>query len=179
MRPKPPTKLEAVYYWATRDQLCSVEGCHAPAAWTVALVDFYEFGDGKPGEWFFEQDFTCPFLCHTHREINDQLKNGRPGARGGMVYPFTNRDRALGWSAYLPISVVRKRPPHERGGASFGQPGECCVCGGDVRVQLHHFAPRALFEDADDWPQAYLCIECHMRWHVTLKTPHGNRRAPR
>lgn len=43
----------------------------------------------------------------------------------------------------------------------------CERCGA-LGAQLHHMAPRALFEDADDWPLAYLCQTCHSRWHATM-----------
>jgi hypothetical protein len=32
-------------------------------------------------------------------------------------------------------------------------------------VEDHHFAPRAIFADADDWPRALLCVEHHQEWH--------------
>lgn len=38
-------------------------------------------------------------------------------------------------------------------------------------TQLHHWAPKALFEDAETWPQDYLCKKCHDRWHLTLTIP--------
>jgi hypothetical protein len=29
---------------------------------------------------------------------------------------------------------------------------------------------RAIFEDADDWPLAYLCQACHATWHQQMRT---------
>lgn len=47
----------------------------------------------------------------------------------------------------------------------------CARCGATDMVELHHFAPRALFgADCDQWPKAYLCRSCHERWH-TIVTP--------
>jgi len=40
----------------------------------------------------------------------------------------------------------------------------CIVCGNPM-TELHHFAPRYLFEDADKWPTAYLCKPHHKQWH--------------
>ena len=40
----------------------------------------------------------------------------------------------------------------------------CVVCGING-TELHHFAPRYLFENADSWPTAYLCKKHHEEWH--------------
>lgn len=40
-----------------------------------------------------------------------------------------------------------------------------CERCGSVDVEYHHWAPRALFDDADNWPGAYLCPQCHREWH--------------
>ena len=37
-------------------------------------------------------------------------------------------------------------------------------------VEYHHWMPRALSEDADQWPGGYLCRSCHEEWH-RLVTP--------
>lgn len=51
----------------------------------------------------------------------------------------------------------------------------CEVCGNTERVELHHFAPVHLFgSDAERWPKAYLCGDCHSLWHK-LVTPNMNR----
>ena len=43
----------------------------------------------------------------------------------------------------------------------------CSVC--DAKgAELHHWAPRALFDDADKWPTAMLCVPCHERWHQVM-----------
>jgi hypothetical protein len=42
----------------------------------------------------------------------------------------------------------------------------------NVPTELHHWAPRALFPDADNWPQDYLCVKTHHpRWHKVMETP--------
>lgn len=45
----------------------------------------------------------------------------------------------------------------------------CVRCGTTTDVELHHWAPRALFSDADLWPMAYLCRICHTTWHTIIK----------
>ena len=47
---------------------------------------------------------------------------------------------------------------------SYGR-GECAHCKQETLVERHHWAPRHLFEDADDWPTANLCQPCHSLWH--------------
>jgi hypothetical protein len=48
-------------------------------------------------------------------------------------------------------------------------------------TEYHHWAPRHLFTDAEDWPGSYLCGEHHPHWH-RIMTPHmsqhRNGRAP-
>lgn len=34
--------------------------------------------------------------------------------------------------------------------------------------EVHHWAPQALFADADKWPTDYLCKACHDLWHDTV-----------
>lgn len=47
----------------------------------------------------------------------------------------------------------------------------CEVCGSVDHLEVHHWAPRCLFDtDADLWPTALLCRACHLRWHK-LVTP--------
>lgn len=42
----------------------------------------------------------------------------------------------------------------------------CCVKGcGRTDIELHHFAPRSIFPDADNWPVLPLCVACHLHWH--------------
>jgi hypothetical protein len=55
-------------------------------------------------------------------------------------------------------------------------PPTCERCG-HPEVELHHWAPRALFDDADKWPTAHLCRTCHRRWHVVTGTHVARRSA--
>lgn len=42
--------------------------------------------------------------------------------------------------------------------------GWCKHCG-DLGVEEHHYAPRYIFPDADDWGTVPLCVRCHTEWH--------------
>lgn len=47
-------------------------------------------------------------------------------------------------------------------------PFVCEVCGAEG-AENHHWAPFYLFgEEADMWPQSYLCPACHRRWHEVV-----------
>lgn len=46
----------------------------------------------------------------------------------------------------------------------------CKRCG-TRGTQLHHWAPKEFFEDAEQWPQDYLCKTCHELWHNTITIP--------
>jgi len=54
---------------------------------------------------------------------------------------------------------------------------KCVRCGSAESVHMHHWAPRAVFEDHDLWGTIALCSLCHVHWHAVM-TP-GMRRNPR
>lgn len=54
-------------------------------------------------------------------------------------------------------------------------PAPCERCGSTTGTELHHWAPRHLFDDADAWPMSYLCPACHREWHQIV-TPHMHRK---
>ena len=41
----------------------------------------------------------------------------------------------------------------------------CAHCGSKSGTEWHHWAPKHLFEDPDNWPGDYLCKPCHKYWH--------------
>lgn len=79
---------------------CSVDRCDNPAEYEVHLYDYYDHLKYE----FFEQDFTCPFLCKTHMDENEENSRGEKKPRGYVIYPFTNKNGAQGYSKCLPIS---------------------------------------------------------------------------
>ena len=44
----------------------------------------------------------------------------------------------------------------------------CARCGSTDGTELHHWAPRNTFPDANAWPTSYLCRDCHHAWHRTM-----------
>lgn len=87
-------------YIYEKGQKCSV--CDQEADFEVILYDFYE----SYNETFYEQDYTCPFLCQEHLEVNEKNATGERQARGNVNYPFTNKHHAQGYSKYLPIKEI-------------------------------------------------------------------------
>lgn len=81
---------------------CSVAGCALPAEYEVYLYDYYPVQD----EEFFEQDYTCPFLCGEHMEENEREAKGDRKPRGYVEYPFSKRNHAQGYTTYAPLSDV-------------------------------------------------------------------------
>jgi hypothetical protein len=51
----------------------------------------------------------------------------------------------------------------------------CDHCNNLGPIETHHWAPRALFDDAYDWPTSDLCPACHRLWHRVV-TPNLSRR---
>ncbi len=87
--------------YATATQ-CSVPGCNRGADYEVYLYDYYPVHN----EEFFEQDFTCPFLCEFHMEENERDAEGEKRPRGVVDYPFSNRHGAQGYTKYAPLSEI-------------------------------------------------------------------------
>jgi hypothetical protein len=81
-------------------QQCSVTGCVRPADYEVYLYDYYP----SQNEEFFEQDYTCPFLCDEHMEQNEREAEGERKPRGFVRYPFSNQNFAQGYTTYAPLS---------------------------------------------------------------------------
>ncbi len=77
---------------------CSVNGCENDAGLEVILYDFYYHGDV-----FFEQDHTCPYICMDHAVENEAKADGERKPRGFILYPYTNREMAQGFTIYRPL----------------------------------------------------------------------------
>jgi hypothetical protein len=51
----------------------------------------------------------------------------------------------------------------------------CARCGATTGTELHHWAPSAIFNDADLWPKSWLCLDCHRIWHQAMRAASGVR----
>jgi hypothetical protein len=87
------------YYRYESSIHCSVKGCPRKAEYEVYLYDYYGPYVGE----FYEQDFTCPFLCEPHLQENEKQAEGERIPRGSISYPYSNREGAQGYSKDAPI----------------------------------------------------------------------------
>ena len=85
---------------AAAAKVCSVPGCGKAATHEVFLYDFYPHGENIV---FHEQDFTCPYLCAAHAIENETKAKGTREPRGSVIYPYSNRQGAQGFSVYRQI----------------------------------------------------------------------------
>ncbi len=46
----------------------------------------------------------------------------------------------------------------------------CQHCRKAARCEDHHWAPQAIFPDADQWPIGPLCMDCHLTYTKTLES---------
>jgi len=83
---------------------CSVEGCQREATVKVILYDVYPYEDV-----FFEQDYTCPFLCAEHMTENEFKAEGVREPRGFVKYPYTNQESAQGFTIYFPLGQEEQK----------------------------------------------------------------------
>ena len=81
--------------------ICSVQQCNHEAQFEVILYDVYLF----EGTVFFEQDYTCPYICVDHLRENEEGIVGTRELRGTPDYPHTNQHGAQGFSIYRPIDT--------------------------------------------------------------------------
>jgi hypothetical protein len=81
---------------------CSVQGCTNLAEYEVVLYDYYDFAN----DTFYEQDYTCPFLCQKDLDTNEEKAIGERKPRAIVHYPFTNRHGAQGYNKYNPLKEV-------------------------------------------------------------------------
>ncbi len=53
----------------------------------------------------------------------------------------------------------------------------CARCGSMEGTELHHWAPVSIFgwSEAERWPKAWLCTDCHTRWHRMMRRAKGFR----
>ena len=49
----------------------------------------------------------------------------------------------------------------------------CERCGTTTGTELHHWAPVAIFNDAEQWPKSWLCPTCHRIWHNAIRAAAG------
>lgn len=113
---------------------CYVDECGRDADYEVYLYDYYP---GLEHE-FYEQDFTCPFLCEAHMEENEREAEGHREPRGIVHYPHTNRHGAQGYTKYAPVQAVY--PIFFDGTSQLEIPGVCLAFQSVNEELIRHLA---------------------------------------
>ena len=83
-------------------QKCSAPNCSNLADYEVVLYDYYD----SIKETFYEQDYSCPFLCHSDMNLNEQSCKDERKPRNSCSYIFTNQYHAQGYTKYNPIKEL-------------------------------------------------------------------------
>ncbi len=82
-------------------------------------------------------------------------------------YMNANGSLWIGASKVLPVLESKSLDVEDIPIVDFSCGERCAKCG-SRGTELHHWAPRAIFDDADDWPMDYLCKPCHDAWHRVM-----------
>ena len=94
-------------------------------------------------------------------------------AGGNPKYPFYCLNCGKRIPGFAKRRVVEKSNVQIKQLYPLLLPFICEVCGAEGG-ENHHWAPFHLFGDeAEKWPQSFLCPACHKRWH-DLVTPNSN-----
>lgn len=110
---------------------------------------------------------ACQADCDHHVII------GYRRAGDGMLHPAT-RCLQCGLGDFPPIAKGdRLWTVCVRDTLALYTSDPCARCGSTNGTQLHHWAPRAIFDDADHWPMSYLCPPCHRTWHQAMRAAKG------
>lgn len=113
--------------------------------------------------------FRCRDAC-SHVALNGYIviANGDRQAKSHCLKCGANLGGLPRGSAILDFCIWDKTDPTP-----------CERCGESKGVELHHWAPRNTFgwEDAETWPVANLCRDCHHEWHRRMDGYQWRRRS--
>ena len=111
------------------------------------------------------------WLCWKHQKLckhsGDLLVNGWIRRTNGSRQAFP-RCRRCG---VMPPSLSKGATIDNvcvRDNVTSGTP-PCGKCLSTEGVEVHHWAPAAIFPDSDEWPVSYLCKDCHTKWHNAMR----------
>lgn len=97
----------------------------------------------------------------------------RRAHNGALSYYLACHDCGKNFSQkHADVPGWAKQAPLRADNAGTSHP--CARCKSQF-TEYHHFAPRAIFTDADRWPGAWLCKPCHQLWHSAMREAGGYR----
>lgn len=140
------------------------------------------------------------FPLDTYQGIHLRRVLGQPGDRRSIREQCRQRCQQVRWGVWVldiqtsgtRIAVLRCLvcgssmcqigadklgidPPLWADGTQYAEP--CARCGSTNGTEVHHWAPRHLFDDADAWPTSPLCPTCHREWHRVVTPKMGQHLA--
>jgi len=126
------------------------------------------------GQKCYERKEPCSGKYYIHRTANGG-KSARAWCERCLTQPPVStmkREQSLG--AFFQHEIDRMDEFASVATPEVLRHKTCAKCGAVGPTECHHWAPRHLFVDADDWPMSDLCGPCHKRWHevVTPKMSH-------
>jgi hypothetical protein len=109
----------------------------------------------------------CTHCCPHSSTIKGYLRQANGVCKGQLLCLMCGRRRDLfrGETDFIYDLCLRDNLQHN--------PHPCERCGSTTGTELQHWAPQAIFSDADQWPKAWLCPTCHRTWHDAMKAAHG------
>ena len=126
---------------------------------------------------------VCEIFGHNEHHSRKMTRNGQ-----SQIYASCTRCEYV--SLILPHSLFTSEQIEtmpifrdNRCSACGGNGCELCVstpcvrCRSYTAIEYHHWAPRHLFGDADEWPGSLLCRDCHRLWHATVTPNMAKRKA--
>jgi hypothetical protein len=128
---------------------------------------------------------TCGEALERQRELTSPPYLGTRISANGIrsVRWFRNHRNAQGAEFVIDLHGARydewdpQNPPPVVFDFEVACADRCDACGQIGDVELHHWAPRAIFGVLSDaWPTSLLCVECHRKWHVVM-TPNEGKEA--
>ena len=110
---------------------------------------------------------ACP-----HAQIEVYRQEATNGALIVYLRCKSCNENPFGVGVAIPHSIVRGcgidpwfLPEHGQRAPDYEV---CAHCRERKPGEVHHFAPKVRFHDADNWPTAYLCNDCHQLWHDVM-----------
>lgn len=151
------------------DRMAVVNAYHATRTWT---------GTVAPCRRCRQRTSRPTALCHicSHSCQHDVTLTGYIIVRNGAAQPKSFCLECGGiWGVQRGGTILDVLLEDRTADTNKRRPQPCRRCGATTGSELHHWAPRAIFEDADWWPQDYLCVTCHRTWHQAMRSAGGYR----
>lgn len=110
---------------------------------------------------------TTPWVLGGANEVTEVITTRRQIVVKRLCQNCGTRSGAIPKQAVLEWMAELGNPLPRTGDLSPYPPCSYRGCSGGGE-DMHHFAPRNTFKDADDWPVLPLCRTHHVEWHTRM-----------